>query len=140
MRPLFDERLVAGVRHHHERFDGKGYPDVLSGTDIPLVARALCVVDCYDAMSCERPYRHALSYKQCCAELRRCSGTQFDPDMVAAFLVALRRLQRKRTRVAKLACQAAQLNRSGGPRPTAQQRRRGAPGLRANDRRLAPPA
>ncbi len=109
VRPLFDQRLVAGVRHHHERFDGKGYPDGLAANEIPLVARALCVVDCYDAMSCERPYRHALSYRQCCAELRRCSGTQFDPEMVSAFLVALRRLQRKRGRVAKLACQAAQL-------------------------------
>ena len=109
VRPLFDEELVAGVRHHHERFDGKGYPDGLRGTGIPLVARALCVVDCYDAMSCERPYRPALSYRRCLAELRRCAGTQFDPEMVAAFLQALRRLQRRRARVAKLARQAAQL-------------------------------
>ena len=59
VRPLFDPELVEGVRHHHERFDGKGYPEGLRGTDIPLMARALCVVDCYDAMSCERPYRRA---------------------------------------------------------------------------------
>ena len=52
VRPLFDEELVAGVRHHHERFDGKGYPDGLAGQAIPLIARAMCVVDCYDAMSC----------------------------------------------------------------------------------------
>ena len=57
VRPLFDEELVAGVRHHHERFDGLGYPDGLAGEDIPIDARAMCVVDCYDAMSCQRPYR-----------------------------------------------------------------------------------
>ncbi len=109
VRPLFDEELVAGVRHHHERFDGKGYPDGLAGEAVPLLARAMCVVDCYDAMSCERPYRHALSYRQCLAELKRCSGTQFDPVMVEAFRRALQRLRRRRARVAKLATQAAQL-------------------------------
>ena len=82
VRPLFDSELVAAVRHHHERFDGGGYPDGLAGEAIPLLARAMCVVDCYDAMSCERPYRPALSYRHCLAELRRCAGTQFDPDMV----------------------------------------------------------
>ena len=109
VRPLFDEGLVAGVRHHHERFDGSGYPDGLRGAEIPLVARAMCVVDCYDAMSCERPYRRALSYRQCLNELRRCSGTQFDPEMVAAFLRALRRLQKRRALVTRLAGQAAAL-------------------------------
>ena len=93
VRPLFDEELVAAVRHHHERFDGGGYPDGLAGEAIPLLARAMCVVDCYDAMSCERPYRQALSYRQCLAELQRCAGTQFDPAMVEAFRRALRRLR-----------------------------------------------
>jgi diguanylate cyclase (GGDEF)-like protein/excisionase family DNA binding protein len=109
VRPLFDSELVAGVRHHHERFDGKGYPDGLAGQEIPLIARAMCVVDCYDAMSCERPYRPALSYRQCLAELRRCAGTQFDPELVTAFLSVLRRLRRRRTWVTELAQQAAQL-------------------------------
>ena len=109
VRPLFDEELVAGVRHHHERLDGKGYPDGLAGQAIPPLARAMCVVDCYDAMSSRRPYRPALSYRQCLAELRRCAGTQFDPEMVAAFERALRRLQRRRTRSAALAKQAAAL-------------------------------
>jgi diguanylate cyclase (GGDEF)-like protein/excisionase family DNA binding protein len=109
VRPLFDSGLVAGVRHHHERFDGKGYPDGLAGAAIPLAARAMCVVDCYDAMSCRRPYRPALSYRQCLAELKRCAGTQFDPDMVAAFIPALRRLRRRQASVAKLAQQAAGL-------------------------------
>jgi len=109
VRPLFDEELVAGVRHHHERFDGSGYPDGLAGEAIPLIARAMCVVDCYDAMSCQRPYRRALSYRQCLAELKRCSGTQFDPGMVEAFRRALQRLRRRQVRVAKLAKRAALL-------------------------------
>jgi excisionase family DNA binding protein len=109
VRPLFDEALVAGVRHHHERFDGKGYPDGLAGEDIPRLARAMCVVDCYDAMSCERPYRPALSYRQCLAELRRCAGVQFDPAMVTAFLRVLQHLRRRRTWVTKLAQEAARL-------------------------------
>ncbi len=109
VRPLFGEELVAGVRHHHERFDGGGYPDGLAGEEIPLIARALCVVDCYDAMSCQRPYRPALSYAECVAELRRCGGTQFDPQMVEAFRRVLRRLQRQRKQVAKVAAEAAQL-------------------------------
>ena len=73
VRPLLDEELVAGVRHHHEHWDGSGYPAGLAGEAIPELARAMCVVDSYDAMSCERPYRSALSYRQCLAELRRCS-------------------------------------------------------------------
>ncbi len=109
VRPLFAEELVAGVRHHHERYDGAGYPDGLAGSEIPLVARALCVVDCYDAMSCERPYRHALSYRDCLAELRRCAGAQFDPEMVEVFVRTLRRLRRRRARVSVLAKEAAQL-------------------------------
>ena len=109
VRPLFDDELVAGVRHHHERFDGKGYPDGLAGQAIPLIARAMCVVDCYDAMSCQRPYRRALSYDQCVAELMRCAGEQFDPEMVSAFLPVLQQLRRRRARVAKLAYQAADL-------------------------------
>ena len=109
VRPLFDDELVAGVRHHHEHYDGRGYPDGLAGDEIPLLARALCVVDCYDAMSCQRPYRDALSYEQCLAELERCAGRQFDPAMVAAFRRVLTRLEHRRAHVAELARQAAKL-------------------------------
>ena len=107
--PLFDQHLVTGVRHHHEHFDGGGYPDGLKGEDISPIARALCVVDAYDAMSYQRPYRGALSYGECRAELRRCRGTQFDPAMVSAFLRALERLEARRRQVVDLAAAAAGL-------------------------------
>jgi len=94
--PLFPEELVTAVRHHHERWDGAGYPDGLAGDDIPEIARAMCVVDSYDAMSLHRPYRGARTYEDCVAELRRCSGEQFDPAMTDAFLRVLDELAQLR--------------------------------------------
>jgi diguanylate cyclase (GGDEF)-like protein len=91
--PLLERDLVAGIRHHHERFDGTGYPDGLAGDAIPETARLLCVVDSYDAMSSKRTYRPALSYEECLAELVRCQGKQFDADMTAAFARVLNRLE-----------------------------------------------
>ena len=73
------------VRHHHERWDGGGYPDGLAGDDIPALAQAMCIVDSYDAMSSWRPYRGAMSYADCLLELERCRGSQFDPRLVDAF-------------------------------------------------------
>ncbi len=73
------------VRHHHENFDGTGYPDGLAGDEIPLGARIILVADTTDAMSTERPYRKSLSYERVVAELERCSGSQFDPEVVSAF-------------------------------------------------------
>jgi len=78
------------VLHHHERFDGKGYPAGLSGSDIPLGARILAVADSYDAMTTDRPYRRALSQSAAVDELRRCSGTQFDPKVIDTFINVLR--------------------------------------------------
>jgi len=72
---------------HHERWDCRGYPHGLGGWAIPLAARILAVVDAFDAMTHERPYRHALPMKRALAELRRCAGTQFDPEVVEAFLL-----------------------------------------------------
>ncbi|MGO8685535.1 MAG: diguanylate cyclase [Thermoleophilia bacterium] len=109
IRPLFTDELVAGVRHHHERFDGVGYPDGLAGEAIPLLARALCVVDSYDAMSCRRPYREALTYYQCLDELERGAGRQFDPQMVVAFRRVLEYLGQQRAVVVKIAQEAAAL-------------------------------
>ena len=83
--------IKSAIRHHHERFDGKGYPYGLAGESIPLPARILAVADSYEAMTSDRPYRRALSDEQAISELERCSGTQFDPGIVEAFLRALGR-------------------------------------------------
>jgi len=80
------EDLVPGVRHHHERFDGRGYPDRLAGVEIPLLARLLCLADCFDAMTSNRTYRKALPIEVARMEIQRCSGTQFDPELADAFL------------------------------------------------------
>jgi len=82
----FLESARTAILHHHERLDGAGYPDGLTGPAIPLEARILAVVDSYDAMTSARPYRPPLSHEQAATELRRCSGTQFDPACVDAFL------------------------------------------------------
>jgi putative two-component system response regulator len=77
------------IRHHHERYDGRGYPDRLKGEDIPLYARILAVADAYEAMTSQRPYRKPISQSEAIAELKRCSGTQFDPEIVKAFVKTL---------------------------------------------------
>jgi putative nucleotidyltransferase with HDIG domain len=73
------------VRHHHERWDGTGYPDGLSGEEIPLAARVFAVADSLDALTTDRPYRPASNWTQARTEIRRYSGTQFDPAVVAAY-------------------------------------------------------
>lgn len=74
------------VRYHHERYDGKGYPEGLKGAKIPLLARILAVADTYDAMMSDRPYKSGSSIGFIIEEFKRCSGTQFDPEVVVAFL------------------------------------------------------
>lgn len=71
---------------HQERWDGRGYPNRLSGLDVPLGARIFAVVDALDAMTSDRPYRKAMSFEAAFKEIRRCSGSQFDPRIVSAFL------------------------------------------------------
>ena len=107
IRPLFPADLVLAVRYHHERYDGTGYPDGLAGGQIPVLARAMAVVDAYDAMSCRRPYKVALSYSECLAELQKCRGTQFDPGMVDAFLRVLEDVARRRAAAEEIATEAA---------------------------------
>ncbi len=84
------QRICHMVRQHHEMFDGRGYPDKLQGERILLGARILAVADCFDTMVSERSYKTARSYEEAFVELRRCSGTQFDPRIVEAFLESLR--------------------------------------------------
>jgi len=74
------------ILHHHERYDGTGYPHGLKGQDIPTGARIMSVADTFDAMTSSRAYRQARSSREAYAELKRCSGTQFDPDVVNLFL------------------------------------------------------
>ncbi len=77
---------VPAILHHHERWDGSGYPTGLKGENIPIEARILAIADAFDAMTSSRPYRGALSYQEAIAELKRCAGSQFDPQLVEAFL------------------------------------------------------
>jgi diguanylate cyclase (GGDEF)-like protein len=77
---------LPAILHHHERWDGDGYPAGLKGEAIPVEARVLAIADAFDAMTSSRPYRNKLSYKKVMQELKRCSGSQFDPKLVDAFL------------------------------------------------------
>lgn len=86
--PLFHE-CVGYVRGHHERWDGEGYPDGLAREGIPFGARVIAVVDSYDAMTTTRPYRRALPHVEAVRRLRVGAGSQWDPDVVDAFLVMM---------------------------------------------------
>jgi HD-GYP domain-containing protein (c-di-GMP phosphodiesterase class II) len=87
MAPIeFLEKVKDAILHHHERFDGKGYPSGLAGEQIPLAARILAVVDAYESMVTERPYRRAMEREVAIEELMGCSGTQFDPRVVEHFI------------------------------------------------------
>jgi len=77
---------LPGVLHHHERYDGRGYPDGLCGEDIPVMARVLALADTFDAMSSNRAYRSARSREEVLAEVERCAGAQFDPELAHTFV------------------------------------------------------
>jgi HD-GYP domain-containing protein (c-di-GMP phosphodiesterase class II) len=85
MLPGF-ERAALDILHHHESFDGKGYPAGLEGTEIPVVSRIVSVIDAFDAMVSSRPYRKGLPYEEAVRRLTEASGTQFDPLVVQSFL------------------------------------------------------
>jgi len=80
------KKLKPLIRHHQEFYNGTGYPDGLHGEAIPLACRILAVVDTFDAMTTDRPYRKALPVEAAIAELHRCSGSQFDPKIVDVFI------------------------------------------------------
>ena len=82
------------VLYHHERWDGHGYPSGKAGEEIPLEARVLAVADAFDAMTSDRPYRRALSREEALTEVERCSGTQFDPEIVQVFLALFAEVER----------------------------------------------
>lgn len=89
LHPIKELGYVAReVRHHQECYDGSGYPDGLKGNDIPLIARIIAVADAFDAITTNRPYKKKKSIEEAISELKRCSGTQFDPVVVSAFLLA----------------------------------------------------
>ncbi|MCE5315252.1 MAG: HD domain-containing phosphohydrolase [Armatimonadota bacterium] len=77
------------IKHHHERFDGKGYPDGLAGKDIPLGSRIISVAEAFDILTSDVPWRDAMDQQSALDELEACAGTQFDPEMVEAFRTAL---------------------------------------------------
>ncbi|MDF2595714.1 MAG: diguanylate cyclase [Clostridia bacterium] len=83
------QHIIPLIAHHHERYDGNGYPDGLKGEEIPFLARVLTVVDSFDAMTSNRPYNKRKSYEEGIEELRRCSGTQFDPSIAETFIEAI---------------------------------------------------
>lgn len=90
LRPIKGlEPILPVIRAHHERVDGKGYPDGLKGDKIPLLAKIVSVADTYDSMTADRPYRRSPGREYAISELKRCSGTQFDSDVVDAFLLGL---------------------------------------------------
>jgi HD-GYP domain-containing protein (c-di-GMP phosphodiesterase class II) len=83
------EKSVAFVRHHHERWDGKGYPDGIKGEQIPIGSRIISVVDAYDAMTSDRPYRRGMPPAQAVERLKAGMGSQFDPQVCATWIQIL---------------------------------------------------
>jgi putative nucleotidyltransferase with HDIG domain len=83
-------RVVSYLSHHHERYDGSGYPAGLSSREIPIGSRIIAVADTFDAMTSDRPYRRALTTREAITELKRCSGSQFDPEVVQTFIEVLK--------------------------------------------------
>ena len=89
LESLGADPVATWIRHHHERWDGRGYPERLAGERIPLAARILFVADAFEAMTSTQAWRPKLTSNEALAELQRCSGTQFDPEVVAALAAEL---------------------------------------------------
>jgi HD-GYP domain-containing protein (c-di-GMP phosphodiesterase class II) len=82
--------VAEAILHHHERWDGKGYLKGLKGEEIPLLSRIIAIVDSFDAMTNDRPYRKSFSIEEALVEIEMCSGTQFDPKLVESFIKIVR--------------------------------------------------
>ena len=94
LAPLkLSSNILSYIEHHHEHYDGAGYPDGLAGEQIPLGARIITISDAYDSMTSNRPYRKPLSNEEAKNELVRCSGKQFDPDLIPVFLDVLQEME-----------------------------------------------
>lgn len=83
------EHILDIVQHHHERWDGRGYPDELKGEEIPVMGRLVAIADTFSAMTTDRPYRKGMDYKTALREIKANIGTQFDPTLADAFLKAV---------------------------------------------------
>jgi putative two-component system response regulator len=86
VRPVVNDKVVEMIAHHHDHFDGGGMNQLVRGKKIPIGARILAVADAFDAMTSDRPYRAAMSVEEALAEIKRCTGSQFDPEVTTAFL------------------------------------------------------
>jgi response regulator RpfG family c-di-GMP phosphodiesterase len=86
VRPIANNGILEMIKYHHTRFDGQGKGQTMSGTQLPLAVRIITLADSFDAMTSKRPYRDAFSIEKAIAEIKRCSGTQFDPQVVETFL------------------------------------------------------
>jgi HD-GYP domain-containing protein (c-di-GMP phosphodiesterase class II) len=92
-------KCLPAILHHHEHYNGGGYLSGLKGDNIPLEARILSIADAYDAITSPRPYHQQLSSQQALTELRRCAGTQFDPEMVSVFCKMIEQTHPKRLEI-----------------------------------------
>ena len=92
----YSETVIQAVGHHHERFDGRGYPRAVGGLDIPLAGRIISIAASYSAMCLDRPYRKGLAPEVVASRLRQGAGTQFDPDLTDLFLGILESERRSR--------------------------------------------
>lgn len=93
------EEILDGIKYHHERFDGKGYPEGLKGKDIPLIARIIAVADTFDAITSDRPYRKGLPTEYALEEIKKVKGTQLDPEIVDTFLTSFSNTEESLPRV-----------------------------------------
>ena len=112
------ERIAAAIRHHHERWDGSGYPDGLAGDKIPLLARILAMADAFDSMATSRPYREMLTKDEILSELTKGNGTQFDPNLASALVEAFSKDALFQSKIAKVYSRAGKVMPESATHPS----------------------